>query len=98
MLWEKLIEKDKITSVRDDFYQELLTKLKQRILFWESERFFRKKHVWMSIAAGLLLGLIMLNLQNQISITEQRTSKMEAWIGRYYLDDLLIEKLDTHLF
>lgn len=66
MAWEKIIEKDKITSVSDEFYDNVLKKLRIHIQSRKTERFFHKKHIWMSVAARILLGLIMLNLQNHI--------------------------------
>ena len=52
----------------------------------------------MSVAAGILLGLIMLNLQDHIQESELKVSQMEAWINRYYLDDMVIEKVDCTIF
>lgn len=52
----------------------------------------------MSVAAGILLGLIMLNLQNHIQESELKISQKEAWINRYYLDDMVIEKVDCTIF
>lgn len=98
MAWEKIIEKDKITSVSDEFYDNVLKKLKIHIQSRKTERFFHKKHIWMSVAAGILLGLIMLNLQNHIQESELKISQMEAWINRYYLDDMVIEKVDCTIF
>lgn len=98
MVWEKIIEKDKITSVSDEFYDKVLKRLRIHIQSCKTERFFRKKHIWMSVAAGILLGLIMLNLQDHIQESELKVSQMEAWINRYYLDDMVIEKVDCTIF
>lgn len=98
MVWEKIIEKDKITSVSNEFYDKLLKKLKIRIQNKETDRFFCKKHVWMSVAAGILLGLFMLNLQDHIQETNLQASQLEAWISRYYLDDIMIEKVECTIF
>lgn len=98
MVWNNLIERDRITSVSAGFYDKMILKLRNRMQHRETDRFFRKKHIWMSIAAGILMGIILFNLQDHFSAAGQRNSKMEAWVSRYYLDDLVIEKMDIHLF
>lgn len=42
MAWEKIIEKDKITSVSDEFYDNVLKKLRIHIQSRKTERFFIK--------------------------------------------------------
>ena len=98
MVWNNLIERDRIKSVSAGFYDKMIWKLKKRMQQRDTDRFFRKRHIWMSIAAGILMGVIMLNLQDRFSASGDRNSKMEAWVSRYYLDDLAIERMDMHLF
>ncbi len=98
MVWNKLIEQDKITSVCANFCDKVVERIRHFPRSGDSETFFRQKHIWMSIAAGVLMGLLMLNIQKHLTADQRRATKIHAWLECYYLNDLTLDEMDCHLF
>lgn len=94
-MWEELIERDKIKSVSGDFS----SRVQQRIRIRRSDELsFKKRHLWMSVAAGIIVGVLILNLQHRIQPEKERMEQIKDWLGQYNFNDLNLEKLDKDLF
>ena len=52
----------------------------------------------MSVAAGIIMGMIMLGLQHYRGESRNRDTMLKAWVGQYHLDDMNLEKMDINLF
>lgn len=98
MVWNKLIEQDRITSVCAGFCEKVMERIKNLPSAEDTYSYFRKKHIWMSIAAGVLLGLLLINIQYRLTADERRASEINTWINGYYLNDMTLDEMDCHLF
>ena len=94
-MWEKLIETDRIRSVSEDFS----SRGQQKIHIRKSDELsFKKRHLWVSVAAGIIVGVLILNLQHRIHPQKERMEQIQEWLGQYNFNDLNLEKLDKNLF
>lgn len=99
-MWsDKLIEHDRIAKVSDGFYNDLQRKMAQGRLTVEStEVTFKKRHLWLSIAAGILLGLLISGVHSQKTAHYNRQEAIENLASRYYIDDMKLENIEERLF
>lgn len=54
---EEIIEKDKVREVREDFYNGIMKKMARNKVD-DAGPVIRKRHLGMSIAAGIALGIL----------------------------------------
>ena len=54
---EEIIEKDKVREVREDFYNGIMEKMARNKMD-DAGPVIRKRHLGMSIAAGIALGIL----------------------------------------
>ncbi|MCB6974297.1 MULTISPECIES: hypothetical protein [Butyricimonas] len=95
MKWENIIQEDRIKSVSPDFTEQVMSRLTGLRKY---EFRFRKRYLGMSIAAGIIMGMIMLGLQHHLGESRDRDTMLKEWIGQYHLDDMNLEKMDINLF
>jgi hypothetical protein len=95
MKWENAIQEDRVRTVSPDFTDQVIARLsKLRV----HEFRFKKRYLGMSVAAGIIMGMIMLGLQHYVEHTRSRDTMLKEWIGQYHLDDMNLEKMDINLF
>lgn len=95
MKWENIIQEDRVESVSPDFTDQVVARL-TRLRKYEFR--FKKRHLGMSVAAGIIMGMIMLGLQHYRGESRNRDTMLKAWVGQYHLDDMNLEKMDINLF
>lgn len=59
---------------------------------------FQKRHISIGIVVGILIGFMMLGLQNRLETSKNRHSILKEWTRRYHLDDISLEKIEINLF
>lgn len=94
MNWEELISEDRLASTAD-----LYAGVMQRIARKGSETkvpVFRKAHIGMSIAAGILLGLLIGGIQ--YTGARPRCQTAQEWYGQFYTHEMEIEYIELKLF
>lgn len=91
MKWENIIQGDRILSVSSDFTNRVVTRLSQEFCF-------KKRHISIGIVVGILIGFMMLGLQNRLETSKNRHSILKEWTRRYHLDDISLEKIEINLF
>ena len=57
---------------------------------------FRERHVWMSLAAGVCLGILVGGVCHFAK--DSREEAMREWMGKNYLNDTMLECIEYHLF
>lgn len=95
MKWENLIQEDRIKTVSPDFTDQVIARLSK---LRKHEFRFKKRYLGMSVAAGIIMGMIMLGLQHYVGHSRNRDTMLKEWIGQYHLDDMNLEKMDINLF
>lgn len=95
MKWENLIQEDRIKTVSPDFTDQVIARLSK---LHKHEFRFKKRYLGMSVAAGIIMGMIMLGLQHYVGHSRNRDTMLKEWIGQYHLDDMNLEKMDINLF
>lgn len=95
MKWENIIQKDRIETVSPDFTEQVIGRLSK---LRKHDFRFKKRHFGISVAAGIIMGMIMLGLRHQADETRDRDQMLKEWIGQYHFDDMNLEKMDINLF
>ena len=57
---------------------------------------FRKRHVWIGLAAGVFLGILVGGVCHFAK--NSREEAMREWVGRNYLNDAVLECIEYRLF
>lgn len=94
MNWEELIKEDRIEA-NDDLYTGVMKRVTLR-KEQNSQVVFRKRHIGLSIAAGILLGVLFGGVFH-ISHSGKKESA-EAWYKQFYTDDAALECIELRLF
>lgn len=85
---EQLIEYDKQNKSSDPFTNMVLLKVHRKT----KERLFFKKHLWVSLAAGVVLGLAISGFYKLRQPTE-RQIQLQQWMKAHCMDDMEMENL-----
>lgn len=92
---EEVIEKDKIKKVNEDFYLGIIRKMSRTKA--DIPLTIRKKHLSISIAAGIILGIISGSFYAKTQKIDRRTA-MQEWLGKYNVDDIKLECIEYRIF
>lgn len=95
MNWEKAICEDKIHTVGDDFYRQVLRKRQRHV----PGPVFHKSHFWMSIAAGIMVGLLFSGIYKQQEKKElYRNYLLTGWMNDCYINEMELENIELRIF
>ncbi len=78
---EEIIEKDKVREVREDFYNGIMEKMARNKMD-DAGPVIRKRHLGMSIAAGIALGILVGSIHHHMHKTDRQVA-MQEWLGQY---------------
>ncbi|MFR2509616.1 hypothetical protein [Odoribacter laneus] len=92
---EQLINEDRIRKVSAGFYEEIQTWVKERTEMKRINRIFVRRHLWMSLAAGILLGLLINGIQ-KYRFEHDRSAVLKEWMDNHYMNDIEIEQSDYY--
>lgn len=95
MNWERMIEEDRIRQVEDDFCIRVLKKKEGRKEALEV--IFRKRHFWMSIAAGIMMGLLFSGIYRH-QVRHDRHHILKEWMTDCYMDEMELENIEQRIF
>lgn len=94
---EQLISEDRIQKVSVGFYEGIQARIKERKELKKINRIFVRRHLWMSLAAGILLGLLINGIQ-RYRFEHDRPAVLKEWMNNHYMNDIEIEQLDPCFF
>lgn len=92
---EQLINEDRIRKVSAGFYEEIQTRVKERTEMKKINRIFVRRHLWMSLAAGILLGLLINGIQ-KYRFEHDRSAVLKEWMDNHYMNNIEIEQSDYY--
>lgn len=95
MNWERTIEEDRIRQVGADFYARVLRKREEGKK--RREVIFRKRHFWMSIAAGIMMGLLFSGIYRH-QVRHDRHHILKEWMTNCYIDEMELENIEQRIF
>ena len=81
---EEIIEKDKVREVREDFYNGIMKKMARNKMD-DAGPVIRKRHLGISIAAGIALGILVGSIHHHMHKTDRQVA-MQEWLGEYKLE------------
>ena len=74
---EEIIEKDKVREVREDFYNGIMKKMARNKVD-DAGPVIRKRHLGMSIAAGIALGILVGSIHHHMHKTDRQVAMQEG--------------------
>ena len=92
---EEIIEKDKVREVREDFYNGIMEKMARNKMD-DAGPVIRKRHLGMSIAAGIALGILVGSIHHHMHKTDRQGGK--KGLGKYNINDTKLECIEDRLF
>lgn len=92
---EQLINEDRIRKVSVGFYEEIQARVKERTEMKKINHIFVRRHLWMSLAAGILLGLLINGIQ-KYRFEHDRSAVLKEWMDNHYMNDIEIEQSDYY--
>ena len=93
---EEIIEKDKVREAREDFYNGIMKKMARNKVD-DAGPVIRKRHLGMSIAAGIALGILVGSIHHHMHKTDRQVA-MQEWLGKYNINDTKLECIEDRLF
>lgn len=94
---EQLIQEDRIQNVRPGFYEGIQVRMKEHIEVKKINRVFVRRHLWMSLAAGIIIGLLINGIQ-KYRFEHDRPAILKEWMENHYMNDVDMERLDNYFF
>lgn len=93
---EEIIARDKVREVREDFYDGIMEK-KARHKMDNAGPVIRKKHLGMSIAAGIAIGILVGSIHHHMHKTDRQVA-IQEWLGKYNVNEIKLECIEERLF
>lgn len=95
MNWEEIVQEDKIRTVGEDFSLRVMRKRRKT----NPGPVFHKRHFWMSIAAGIMMGLLFSGIYKHQEKRElYRNRMLTEWMNDCYINEMSLENIELRIF